>query len=674
MERIKRALIAADSAGDAAAATALAKELRKHMTAPEPERPKSGGIMGAVRGFNDFTQGVQRSVIDGLTLGGGDEVEAGIGAALSPRGYDEVLQETRAEHAKFKDQNPITSTIAEVGGAANPIGAGAKALRGASLLKQTVTAAGSGAALGGAYAFNEGEGGAQQRIDEAPMGAGLGAVFGAAGPSAARVIGEGVTRLRNSNLMPVLSKMPARQAAKELGVSEDAVKIVTEAVKDANGAGVMLADTSQTARGMLDTAVQSSGQAAELAGDVVQARAGQAKTGLSEAFDKAFGSVLGKDSARQNIREGTAALRDMVYEAAYSKPIDYSQPIGRRLEGYLSRVPGSAINKANDLMKLEGLQSNQIMAQIADNGLVTYNRMPDVRQLDYITRALNDVVKKNDGMGAMGGMTDQSRATSNLSNQIRTALKRAVPEYKTALDTAATSIRSSQAVETGYGLLSSGVTRDMARTSIRGMSRSERKAATQGIRDYIDDQMANVQRAITDGNVDAREAMKAIKLLSSRSNQEKIALVIGQGQAKRLQRSVDQMTVALELRSSIATNSRTQGRQVMKQFMDDIRAPGVAGEIAQGSPAKAAQRLIQEVTGKTPDALAATEKAVFADVAELLVGRTGPEAARALKVLKKVAANQPIAESDARNIARIASTLGALSSYQGSRQLLGTGQ
>ncbi len=50
-------------------------------------------------------------------------------------------------------------------------------------------------------------------------------------------------------------------------------------------------------------------------------------------------------------------------------------------------------------MQLEGNQSQQILARVGDDGAVTFERLPDVRQIDYITRALRQAAESGEGQG-----------------------------------------------------------------------------------------------------------------------------------------------------------------------------------------------------------------------------------------------------------------------------------
>lgn len=124
---------------------------------------------------------------DGSYFGFGDELNAAtlaaMGGQIQPSGevgafdysrsfgsrYNDALQYYRGEQEAFAEEAPVTSTIAEIGGAMLIPGA------------QAATP-GRAAAVGGAYGaaqgFGEGEGGASERLKEAGEGAALGALFG----------------------------------------------------------------------------------------------------------------------------------------------------------------------------------------------------------------------------------------------------------------------------------------------------------------------------------------------------------------------------------------------------------------------------------------------------------------------------------------------------------------
>lgn len=135
--------------------------------------------------------GTARAAGQGLSLGFGDEIEAGVRSlvpeSLGGRTYDELLEEVRGEIAKFKEDNPGLAIGSEVaGGIASAFIPGGAALRAASLGARAAKGAGIGAAFGGAQGFGSGEGGLENRLQSAAEGAVAGGALGAAGPAVAQ--------------------------------------------------------------------------------------------------------------------------------------------------------------------------------------------------------------------------------------------------------------------------------------------------------------------------------------------------------------------------------------------------------------------------------------------------------------------------------------------------------
>lgn len=122
----------------------------------------------------------------GLTLGTMDEIVAGGNAALDALGggsfgdaYDQRLAQVRGAEKEYRAESPMQSLLIDVLGAANlPV----KSLVGqrASMAGRAGQAALEGGALGAAYGFGSGEGGAVERAKNAAIvgtvGAGTGAV------------------------------------------------------------------------------------------------------------------------------------------------------------------------------------------------------------------------------------------------------------------------------------------------------------------------------------------------------------------------------------------------------------------------------------------------------------------------------------------------------------------
>lgn len=576
----------------------------------------------------------------------------------------------RAGKAQIEEQNPLASALGSVGGALATAAPAARALAPlvagrapASLAGRVAYGATAGAAGGAAEGAVSGAGAADGpergagALRGGVIGAGAGLALGMAAPAFEAGVAKGAKHL--------LGRSSQKEAA-AIGGGPISVPLVGEAlVHDGGAAAVrhirsggpdaMAGDAGRATGGLLDAAIQSGGRASQLGRKAVEERAGRANATLTEALNGAFGPL----SARIN---PDAAVRDRLYTAAYRSPVDYSGKAGRQIEEALADVPESVIAKANRLIASEsrvhrrqGTAPQQIMATIGDDGKVTFTEMPNVLQLDYITRALGDMVKENGG--ALGGMTNQSRIYANLIRDIRTPLKEAAPAYKVALSRAARDISIEEAQNLGEVALRAQTRRSDLREAVATMEPPELAGLRRGVRAYIDENMANVRRAISDPNMDAREAMKGIADLSSRAARDKVEMILGDKAAAHFYWRYDQAARALALRARTADNSATMARTTTRDRVQGEMEPGLLGHLQQGSPGSAAKALIQRLTKATPADRARMEEQVFAEISQMLTGPRGPDAAKAAIQLIRALERQPITEELAQ---RLGSAVGRL--------------
>ena len=106
-------------------------------------------------------------------------------------------------------------------------------------------------------------------------------------------------------------------------------------------------------------------------------------------------------------------------------------------------------------MRLNGEPRSAQIILRADN---TIERLPDVRQLDYIKRGLQERANVEAGQGAMGGTSAVGRAYENLAREVRNLTGELVPEYNVALKTAQDSIQWVQAIKFGNTVLRPSLT------------------------------------------------------------------------------------------------------------------------------------------------------------------------------------------------------------------------
>lgn len=595
---------------------------------------------------------------------------------ISPQAGEAMGQAVEA----VRERRPGQAVALEVGGAlaATPalvasapaaIGrfvTGATSL-GGQMLRGGLTAAAGGALEGGISGFGRGQEGT--RIQEAGRGAAIGGALGGAIGAALPAVSTGIRAAWEN-----IKGRSVNEISRTLGISNDAAKVVRTALENDDlaaatvaleraGSSSMLADAGPGTQRLLDVSVTSGGTAPRVASEAVTQRAEEAGARMTTVMDDILGAPEGVGTTQRGIRQGTQEARNRAYRIAYAQPIDYAGGRGRYLETLLGRVPQSAINRANELMRIEGVQSAQILAEVGEDGAVTFRRMPDVRQLDYITRALGDIAEQQNAAGKLGGTTQLGRATQGLQRTIRDVLKREVPQYGEALDVAADAISRTRAVDLGAEILRPSTTREQVAEALRGASRAERDAAKAGFRSAIDDTLARVNAVASDPNIEIREFQRLANTLRSRAMRDKMELLLGPRDAERLYRELDENVVSLELRAAIARNSATQQRQAIAGAVEGITAPGALSTLMAGEPLNASKRIAQVVTGTTPEARTLRQMGIYDEIAQVLTQLRGQQAQQALRLVERAMAGDALNQTQARIIARALTTPAALAIY-----------
>jgi len=570
---------------------------------------------------------------------------------------DQAREAWRSTSRAMDEEKPFQSAGLQLAGgiaatvpalmAAGP-GLAAESL-GGNMLRGGLFGMGEGAVRG----FGRGEDNAAGRFRTGVTDMVLGGAVGAVAPA----IAHGAGALYRTGRNALADYRGIGRVANDLGISSKSGRLLSDtlemddlarmrsALNDA-GQDAMLADAGPTTRNTLDVVTQAPGEGARTALRRIDDRAAAAGQRLNSQLDQSLtGNSVGAPSSRQfsdttrlqgDVRQATAGTRDSVYRQAYAQPIDYASQQGRALLDDISpRLPADAIGYANKLMRMRGEKSAQIMANIADDGTVTFTNPPDVRQWDYIKQALDGLAESGDGAGALGGQTRMGSAYQGLARDIRRNLGEAVPEYDYAVNTAGDVIGEIKAIKTGETLLNPSVTRAEAEAALDGMSQVDRAAVKRGLRVSIDDAVANVRAIATDPNMDAREAYKAYTMLTSRASQDKMKLLLGDDWPP-LKKALDETASALGLRAGIGGNSKTAMRGEFKQMLEDRNAPGA---FRRGEPTTTAKGFWQRFTGATPSQVQRANAATRNELADVL---TRPNALATLNAFEGARAAFPL--------------------------------
>jgi hypothetical protein len=488
---------------------------------------------------------------------------------------------------------------------------------GTSIGSRLVAGAGAGA-LGGALEgaiYGSGEGrNLEERGASAMQGGQTGAAFGAALGTAGPALGGILGSVRGRQIAA-----PAQDAAREIGVKGQALDLLSKAAQmDAPVAGPSMERAGQYAslgqmgpatQNLLDLAASSTSAGAATARRNIDEVAGEASDQMSRLLDTSFGGPQAVQQVEDVLMETTAPLRKEVYDKAYASVIDYSDPAAAKLEELMTRVDRPIIEAAERIMRREGQPSSQILAEFdAAGNVIGYNTLPDVRQIDYITRALHSV--------SPTAAPEDKNTSRALASQIRGALDELVGDYKIARETAGDVISVRDALTVGSEALTTKMTRYDVKKALDGMTGPELSAVKQGVRSYIDEIMANAKASLTDPNQDAREMVRPLKDMLSRAGREKLSTILGD-QSKEFLRQMDEIYSVISMRAGVAQNSKTAIRTMAQEAAQDVIQPTL-GQLAgeRGLVAGSLEALRRQAT-QTPSKQEAFQ-ALMGEIAEPL--------------------------------------------------------
>ena len=598
-----------------------------------------------------------RSLLAGSALELGDEMVAS-GAALAnilaqkdtgknyTELYDMYVNRERRKAKDFMRKNPGADISFKIGGALTsplfsilgrlgarslaPLGKVGDALRvtsPASALGAVREGAKAGAYGGFLYGLGMGEDDLSSRVSSgaemAAYGGAGGAVLGPALRGAVSAINRGMTWNQ------------ARKAGMSRAVFDEASAIIAadEAVTGGGAARIaqmgddaMLADAGPAAQSRLDQIIQTGGPGAAQARDAVLQRGERVGSDLVKELDTVLGPLKGVQTRNQILhgRESPARL----YEAAYNTPIDYYAPYGEYILGLLQRLPAGAFDAANKLIrtdfKMMGQRVGQIKIKVNDDGTIAFENLPDLRQIDYVTRVLGDLpgTTRAAAGSILPEVTQFGRNIFNLSREIRDVLKDQIPAYKDALKIAAMNMNEKSATRLGAEMLKQRTTRQDFFSAIEDLGQRELDFVKQGLRTHIDDVMARVTRAMKDPLTDEnamKEVARVVRDLSARDARDKMTNLLGD-EAQRIFQRLAKVEQGLQLQAQLHQGSQTYAR-LAAEGRGKAYAGGAFKALLSGDLAKGAGKLISPLVGADDAAALAAQQATNARLSEALTRR-----------------------------------------------------
>jgi hypothetical protein len=498
---------------------------------------EQGRTANAAAPIGDNTQ---RAVIGGLTFGLADEFNAGVRSAVQAipgmRGsdrtfserYNENLELERNRNRAFRQDNPVTATIAELGGgivgpglAMAPAQAGAglmaRLLRGGT--SRGVVAGGTSGALAG---FGEGEGGLSNRAENAANMAGLGAALGGtlgAGVSLAGKVGGRVLDafgLRNPEIAG------ERQMLRALDRGGRSVADVEVPLMRPD---TVMADVGgKPMQNLTAVAANTPSEAMEIAERFVNSRRYARPDRVAGDVDRFMGGGGGTAVADEigNLRATRSANAAPLYEAAFSKPTGVTDDLRVLLEDPIVK---SALEKGREVQSREmrvagrrpsGDVGNDPSIQFDENGVARLVGTPSTRTLDAVKRGLDEILEQyRDPTTLRMNLTDdRARSLDSMRKRLVNLMDQGNPDYAAARAAYAGPSQSMDAISLGRRALT--MDRDELAKAVERISSSDMEFVLLGL-----------GRAITDKSSDPRNAPDFVRrLFEDRQMQARLATVM----------------------------------------------------------------------------------------------------------------------------------------------------
>jgi hypothetical protein len=394
------------------------------------------------------------------------------------------------------------------------------------------------------------------------------------------------------------------------------------------GDDAMLADSGPGAAARLDQIIATGGPGAAQAQRAVVERGERVGGELVKELDAVLGPLRGVQT-RHQIRYGKEDP-GALYEAAYATPINYAGESGIYLLGLLQRLPKGAFDAANELIRtdarLMGKRVGQIIAKIDDaDGTLTFEKLPDLRQIDYVTRVLGDLPNTTRPVeGSILPETTQfGRNIFDLGQRIRQVLKDQVPEYREALKIASMNMDARSGTRLGAEMLNPRTTRQDFFTAIESLGQRELDFVKQGLRSHIDDVMARVERAmgdpITEENA-MKEIVRVVRGLSSRGSRDKMRNLLGD-EAEQIFQRLGKVEQSIQLQARLREHQSPTYSRFAAQGRGAAYGESALNTLLSGRLMEGAGQMLRGAFGADPASRLASQQASNAALAQVLTQR-----------------------------------------------------
>jgi hypothetical protein len=411
--------------------------------------------------------GRARAAAQGATFALADEAEALVRSAFSEKDYETVLGEVRNSLEQYRKEEPGEALAFEALGVGAPIiasllltrglatpgvlAASARTGRLAPWLLRTLRAGKFGAVEGAAYAFNAGEGGFVNRALDAPAGATLGAIGGAAGVNAASAVGAGF----NGLMKFAQRKFGPRAAAtveKEFRRIADDSGLSLDDIVDGIRSGKFPAEIggNKTMAAVARAYRDESRKAGSILEDAYKGRTDSLREDLMSSLRR----ELSQTDDPNVIKAVTSQLDDLQREqsAAYNNVFANAAPLGDDVVDELSSAIRRTPDSLADAQKIYRARTGKepFFRLNKETGEVVFDRRPTLEEAEIVRRAIDGAASREfrTGSGTVG------QEIRNVEGGLRGLLDDASPDLAATRQNWASIQSAREAFEEGRKALS----------------------------------------------------------------------------------------------------------------------------------------------------------------------------------------------------------------------------
>jgi hypothetical protein len=434
-EVINRFVAKKSAEGQPAAAPVAAPQTRQAAQGPRPE--------AALPGYAG-------QALQGLSMGFSDEAIARLRSAMGGGEYEDLVKAEREGLRKFAEQHPVSSGIAEIGGAVLPaiLTGGASAVpsvaraapRTAALLsgsKPTIgrtTALGAGS--GALSAVGTSEKPLAETFEDAMQGAGAGGAttlgLGLVTKYAAAPAFQALKRAMGFGNADRMADVSIAQALAKDGYTPDQAQAMLARI---NRNELTLADVGENTRALLRRATASPGAARLGAKGELAAREAGRVDRISDDMRQLMSGSKDFYTDVQQLMKKRSDEADVLYKQAWSSATQLTPQSNPGLVR-LSNLP--SFKKA----MAKGLE------QLQDEGLDPNNPANVLKGLHHTKRALDDMI----GEATRAGRGNEASNLMRMKRELLQEMEKASPAYKTARETFAGDSEMLEAMNEGRNI------------------------------------------------------------------------------------------------------------------------------------------------------------------------------------------------------------------------------